>query len=175
MSVYTVRMHIKHPGASNAVPVDIEVHPEWAPLGAKRFGDLIDVNYFNDCYMYRMIPEFIVQWGIPHDPNLYSQWGDNKIQDDPVKVSNTKGTLSFATSGPNARGSQVFVNFGNNKDLDEQGFSPFAKVKDEHLSVFAACGEAKSKVDQAEGKTKGNVYFERFNSEISKITKAERI
>ena len=68
-----------------------------------------------------MVPGFIIQWGIPGDPEAYKKFGDNKIKDDPVKVSNKRGTISFATSGPHARGSQMFVNLGDNADLDGQG------------------------------------------------------
>ena len=87
----------------------------------RRFGDLLDVGYFNDCRFHRVVPDFIVQWGIPADPKVYQQWGENKIKDDPVRTSNKPGTLSFATSGPHARGSQMFVNFEDNSSLDDQG------------------------------------------------------
>lgn len=60
----------------------VDVVPEWAPLGAKRFRDLIEVGYFDKCRIYRVIPGFIIQWGICADPNMYKQWGDNKIKDD---------------------------------------------------------------------------------------------
>lgn len=127
----------------------------------RRFLDLIDAKYFDECRIYRVIPGFIHQWGIPKSPTEYKKWGDNKIKDDPVKVSNSKGTLSFATSGPDARGSQLFVNLGNNKDLDDQGFSPFAEVT-AGFELFNGCAEAKSKVDQQSGKERGNDYFSQF-------------
>ena len=93
--------------------------------------DLINAKYFDECRIYRVIPGFICQWGIPANPDMYREWGDNKIMDDPVKVSNTRGTMSFATSGPNARGSQVFINYSDdNAQLDSQGFAPFAVVVD---------------------------------------------
>ena len=87
----------------------------------RRFRELLEANYFSDCRFHRVVPGFIVQWGIPGDPALYKKFGDNKIRDDPVTVSNGEGTVSFATSGPNARGSQMFINFGDNRDLDGQG------------------------------------------------------
>ena len=105
----------------------------------------MEANYFNDCRLYRVVPGFIIQWGIPATPSEYMKWGDNKIQDDPVKVSNSRATLSFATSGPNARGSQIFVNSDKNDGLDEQGFSPFAEVT-KGFELFSGCQEAKSKV-----------------------------
>ena len=78
-----------------------------------------------------------------------------------MKLSNSKGTLTFATSGPNARGSQLFVNLNDNKDLDEQGFSPFAEVT-KGYELFLGCQEASSKVDQTTGKAEGNAYFGKF-------------
>lgn len=87
----------------------------------RRFADLVDAGYFTDCRFHRVVPGFIIQWGIPADPVAYKKWGDNKIKDDPVRTSNVQQTLSFATSGPDARGSQIFVNLSNNDGLDEQG------------------------------------------------------
>ena len=94
-----VRMTLKHANGSTA-DIDVIVHPEWAPLGAERFLQLIDAGYFNNCPLYRYIPGFIVQWGIPTEPTEWRKWGENKIPDDPVKKGNQLATLSFATSGP---------------------------------------------------------------------------
>ena len=101
---------------------------EECPPARRRFLELIDAKYYDECYVYRVIPGFICQWGVPSDPREWDKWGANKIKDDPVKVSNSPGTVTFATSGPDARGSQLFINYGDNKDLDGQGFSPFGVV-----------------------------------------------
>ena len=90
-----------HAGGPEAF-IDIVVHEEWAPIGADRFLKLVDDNYFDGCPLYRFIPEFIVQWGIPTDAAKWKKWGENKVTDDPVKMGNKKGFLSFATSGPSA-------------------------------------------------------------------------
>ena len=95
-----VRMSLQHASGAAPVDIDIVVHPEWAPLGAERFEALVKANYFNECPLYRNIPGFIIQWGIPADPSAWKQYGEKKIKDDPVKISNKLGTLSFATSGP---------------------------------------------------------------------------
>jgi len=157
-----VRLQIQNPSSGEEKAVDIEVHPEWAPLGAARFLDLVEDKYFTDCRLYRMVPGFIVQWGIPKTPAQWQKWGMNKIRDDPVTNSNKPGTLSFATSGPDARGSQIFVNFGDNSMLDEQGFAPFAELCDKEggLKFLSQCKEIKS-IDQATFKEYGNKYLEK--------------
>ena len=94
-------MTLVHAGGPEAF-IDIVVHEEWAPIGADRFLKLVDDNYFDGCPLYRFIPEFIVQWGIPTDAAKWKKWGENKVTDDPVKMGNKKGFLSFATSGPSA-------------------------------------------------------------------------
>jgi hypothetical protein len=105
-------------------------------LCARRFKELLDADYFDGCRFHRVVSDFIVQWGIPGDPGLYRKFGDNKIRDDPVKHTNARGTISFATSGPNARGSQMFINYDNNNSLDDQGsaFPPGPCVRTPALS-----------------------------------------
>ena len=89
----------------------------------RRFAELLEASYFTECRFHRVVPGFIIQWGIPADPAAYQKFGDNKIRDDPVAASNTRGTISFATSGPHARGSQMFVNLNDNSsNLDDQGY-----------------------------------------------------
>jgi peptidyl-prolyl cis-trans isomerase A (cyclophilin A) len=72
--------------------------------------------------------DFVVQFGIASDPNETSKWSSSTIPDDPVVESNTFGFVSFATSGPNTRTTQIFINLANNSRLDAEGFSPFARV-----------------------------------------------
>lgn len=143
---------------------------EECPPARRRFLELIDAKYYDECYVYRVIPGFICQWGVPSDPREWDKWGANKIKDDPVKVSNSPGTVTFATSGPDARGSQLFINYGDNKDLDGQGFSPFGVVT-KGLDVAQRFAEAKGKVDQNAGKEQGNSYFSQF-PELSVIKSA---
>jgi len=106
----------------------VEVHPEWAPLGAARFTELVQQNFFTDVRFFRVVKGFMAQFGISGDPSTAAAWRDKKIQDDPNKEHNTRGRLTFAMAGPGTRTSQIFINFGDNKFLDSQGFSPFAKV-----------------------------------------------
>jgi peptidyl-prolyl cis-trans isomerase A (cyclophilin A) len=108
----------------------IDVHQAWAPKGAARFRELVEAGYFTDVAFFRVIAGFMVQAGISGDPKLNAVWREKRIADDPVKASNTRGTVTFATSGPNTRTTQFFINFGNNSRLDGMGFAPFGKVKD---------------------------------------------
>ncbi|MGH7939984.1 MAG: peptidylprolyl isomerase [Limisphaerales bacterium] len=108
----------------------IEVTRSLAPNGADRFYNLAKSGYFTDNAFFRVVPGFMVQFGINGDPAISAKWHDADIPDDPIKGSNTRGTITFATAGPNTRTTQLFINFGNNTFLDSQGFSPFGKVTD---------------------------------------------
>ena len=122
----------------------VEVHRDWAPNGADRFYNLVKNGFYNDARFFRVIDGFMVQFGINGDPKISAVWRDANIKDDPVKQSNTRGMITFATAGPNTRTTQVFINFGDNAGLDGQGFSPFGKVvsgMDVVDSLYAGYGE----------------------------------
>jgi peptidyl-prolyl cis-trans isomerase A (cyclophilin A) len=106
----------------------VEVHRDWAPNGADRFYNLVKNGFYNDARFFRVISGFMVQFGINGDPKLSQVWRDANIKDDPVKASNKLGNITFATAGPDTRTTQVFINFGNNAGLDDQGFAPFGQV-----------------------------------------------
>jgi peptidyl-prolyl cis-trans isomerase A (cyclophilin A) len=106
----------------------IEVTRSLAPNGADRFYNLVRSGYFTDTEFFRVIPGFMCQFGIHGDPAVSAKWREANIGDDPVKGSNTRGAITFATAGPNTRTTQLFINFGDNVNLDGQGFSPFGKV-----------------------------------------------
>ncbi|MBI4564674.1 MAG: peptidylprolyl isomerase [Planctomycetes bacterium] len=106
----------------------ISVTRAWAPRGADRFYNLVQCGFYDEARFFRVIKDFMAQFGIHGDPQVSKRWRDAKIQDDPVKESNVRGMISFATAGPNTRTTQLFINFKNNSALDRQGFSPFGKV-----------------------------------------------
>ncbi len=106
----------------------VEVHRDWAPLGADRFYNLVKNGYYDNARFFRVISGFMVQFGINADPAISAPWREAHINDDPVKVSNTRGMITFATAGPNTRTTQVFINYGNNGRLDSHGFAPFGEV-----------------------------------------------
>jgi cyclophilin family peptidyl-prolyl cis-trans isomerase len=108
--------------------VVVSVHRDWAPLGADRFYELTKAGYYDGNRFFRALREFVVQFGINGDPKVNKKWSEIPIKDDPPKVSNKIGTVTFATSGPNSRSTQVFINIGDNSRLDAQGFTPFGEV-----------------------------------------------
>ncbi|MGH9486948.1 MAG: peptidylprolyl isomerase [Terriglobales bacterium] len=121
-ALYTVRFN------TTQGPFVIEVHRAWAPLGADRFYYLTRHGFYNGCAFFRVLPGFVVQWGINPDPKIAASWKNADIPDDPVTQSNTLGMITYATSGPNTRATQVYINYGNNSGLDKMGFAPFGKV-----------------------------------------------
>lgn len=106
----------------------VEVTRSLSPNGADRFYNLVKADYFKDIAFFRCIPGFMVQFGIHGDPKVAAAWREAQIPDDPVKASNTRGAITFATAGPNTRTTQMFINFADNQRLDGMGFSPFGKV-----------------------------------------------
>lgn len=109
-------------------PFVIEVTRAWAPLGADRFYNLVNSGFFEDVRFFRVIPGFMVQFGIHGVPSVATIWRSQQIKDDPVKQSNKRGYITFATAGPNTRTTQLFINFVDNAGLDNQGFAPFGRV-----------------------------------------------
>jgi peptidyl-prolyl cis-trans isomerase A (cyclophilin A) len=106
----------------------VEVHRDWAPLGANRFYNLVRYGYFTNASFFRVVPGFVVQFGLSADPAVNKVWDHATIQDDPVLQSNKRGSLVFATAGPNTRTTQLFINYADNARLDGMGFAPFGTV-----------------------------------------------
>src|SRR3954449_7815584 len=108
-------------------PVIVEVHKAWAPKGVQRFYELVNDHYFDGARFFRIVPNFIVQFGMAGDPAMGRKW-DKNITDDPVTQTNRAGSVTFATAGPNTRTTQLFINLRSNQMLDGQGFAPFGMV-----------------------------------------------
>jgi peptidyl-prolyl cis-trans isomerase A (cyclophilin A) len=147
-------------------PFVVEVHRDWAPRGADRFYNLVKNGFYDNARFFRVIEGFMVQFGINGDPSVAAAWRDADIKDDPVKQSNGRGTITFATAGPNTRTTQVFINFGDNAGLDGQGFSPFGKVVSGMEVVdqlYGGYGEGAPNgngPDQGRIQSQGNAYLE---------------
>jgi len=153
----------------------VEVHPDWAPRGAARFAELVDKKFFDEARFFRVISGFMAQFGIAGDPAVNREWKDKMIQDDPVKAKNSRGRMTFATSGPNSRTTQLFVNFHDNLGLDGQGFAPFAEVVDGMEVVdklYSGYGEGAPSgrgPSQSTINSQGNAYLKRHFPKLSYI------
>jgi len=106
----------------------VDVQRAWAPIGADRFYNLVKNGFYDNCRFFRVLDGFMAQFGINGDPAIQTAWRNSNLKDDPVKESNKRGYITFATGGPNTRTTQVFISFGDNASLDRQGFSPFGRV-----------------------------------------------
>jgi peptidyl-prolyl cis-trans isomerase A (cyclophilin A) len=132
----------------------IEVHRDWSPNGADRFYNLVKNGFFDDVRFFRVIPGFMVQFGMHGDPAVQAAWSRARIQDDPVKQSNKRGSITFAKPGaPNARTTQVFINFADNANLDSQGFAPFGQV----TSGMDVVDKINAKYGATPGNDQGNI------------------
>jgi peptidyl-prolyl cis-trans isomerase A (cyclophilin A) len=136
----------------------VDVTRAWSPLGADRFYNLVKAGFYDDAGFFRVVPGFVVQFGLHGDPAVNKAWKRARIKDDKVLESNKRGTMVFATSGPNSRTTQVFINFGDNPNLDGMGFSPFGKVRD-MKNVDAITAEYGQKPNQGRITLQGNEYL----------------
>ena len=145
----------------------IEVNREWAPLGADRFFNLVRHGYYDGARFFRVLPDFVVQFGIPADTLLSRTWREQYIADDSVTEQNLPGTVSFATAGPDTRTAQVFINVADNRRLDPLGFAPFGRVvegMDVVRGFYSGYGEGAprgSGPDQDRMEAEGVAYLER--------------
>jgi peptidyl-prolyl cis-trans isomerase A (cyclophilin A) len=149
----------------------IEVHRAWAPAGADRFYSLVKIGFFEDIAFFRVIPNFMAQFGIHGDPAVTKAWRAATIQDDPVVQSNERGYITYAkTRRPNSRTTQLFINLKDNKGLDRQGFAPFGKVVEgmDVVDSISKIGEGAPRgPGPAQGRiqSQGNAYLkEKFSS-----------
>lgn len=159
--------------------IKIQLRPEWAPRGVARFEELTEQSFWNECRIFRVLPGFVAQFGIHGNPRIQSQWRSAHIPDDPVKVSNKRGTVVFATAGPNTRTSQIFINTRDqgNAFLDKQNFSPIGEVTEGMDIVdrfYAGYGEgapAGTGPHQGLIQQKGNAYLQQGFPKLSYISK----
>lgn len=166
-------------------PFVIEVHRDWAPKGADRFYNLVKNGYYDDCRFFRVISGFMVQLGINGTPATQAVWREAKITDDPVKESNKRGYVTFATAGPNTRTTQFFINFGDNTNLDKPGacgagcaFAPFGQVTsgmDVVDKLYSGYGEGAPRgrgPEQGRIQSEGNAYLVKDFPKLDYVKKA---
>jgi homoserine O-acetyltransferase len=157
----------------------VESRREWAPRGADRFYNLARAGFFDDSRFFRVRAGFVAQFGIPGDPRVAAVWRDQAMADDPVRQSNTRGTVSYAMTGPGARTTQLFVNLDDNSRLDAEGFAPVGRVVEGMQvvdSLYAGYGESAGGGMRG-GKqgpvfAGGNAYLDREFPKLDKLLKA---
>jgi peptidyl-prolyl cis-trans isomerase A (cyclophilin A) len=141
----------------------VDVTREWSPNGADRFYNLVKNGFYDGVKFFRVVPNFVVQFGIHGDPSLASMWLRSNIMDDPVKGSNKRGFVTYAKSGaPHSRSTQVFINLRDNDRLDSMGFAPFGQVTtgmDVVDKLYGGYGEQTTSL-QGEIAAQGNAYLE---------------
>lgn len=156
----------------SAPPIVMEVIRSWAPKGVDRFYSLMKDGFYNQAGLFRVVPDFVLQFGIAASPAETEKW-NTIITDDPVVMSNTNWTVSYATAGPDTRTTQIFINYIDNSRLDSMGFSPFARVVsgfETALSVVNPTPGDSNGVDQDEYTAKGNDWLLQSCPDISLIT-----
>jgi len=152
----------------------VTVHRAWSPLGADRFYNLVQAHFFDGVTFFRVVKGFVVQFGISPYPAVSKAWQSANIGDDPVKTSNTPGTITYADAGPGTRTTQVFVNLGNDASLDAQGFSPFGRVTTGMSVVkklYGGYGD-KPTSDQQQISAQGNAFLQKTFPKLDHIRTA---
>jgi len=160
---------------STDVPGDfvINVTRAWAPLGADHFKALVEGGFYKSpAAFFRVVPNFVVQFGLSGDPTTNAKWKAS-IKDDPVKKSNVKGTITYADAGPNTRSTQLFINYADNSRLDGMGFAPFGTVvsgMDIVEKIYNPTPGVSGGVDQGEYESKGQAWIKKTYPKINSIT-----
>lgn len=162
----------------------IEVHRDWAPMGAARFEELVRVKYFDDSRFFRVVAGRWAQFGIAGKPEVARAWRDRTIKDDPLRQSNARGFVAFANTGPDTRSTEVFINLGDNsaRNDKEAGFAPFGKVVEGMEVVdrlYSGYGESSGGGMRA-GKQErmfeeGNAWLDREFPKLSRLVKIRLI
>ena len=153
----------------------VEVHRSWAPLGVNRFYNLAKNGYYDDTRIYRVITDFMAQWGISGDPIMNAVWQRESVTDDPVTQSNTRGRITFATAGRHTRTTELFISYKDNSFLDSQGFAPFGEVVEGMEvvdSFYAGYGETVPRGTgpyAAMAMARGNEYLDADFPELTRI------
>jgi peptidyl-prolyl cis-trans isomerase A (cyclophilin A) len=147
------------------------VHKSWAPKGADRFYNLVKYGFFDGTRFFRVVPNFMVQFGMNGDPAIQAPWQDADIPDDPVTQGNKRGTMTFANRGPNTRSSQVFINFKDNAFLNDR-FAPFGEIVSGMEAVDKINAEYREDPDQGLIQRQGNAYLMKSFPRLDYVKKA---
>ena len=190
--LFTIQIDSQKP--EDLSELEVEVRPDWAPIAAERFRDLVELGFYTNAPFFRVLPGYVAQFGVSSDPKLNKQWMYCDTTDEEAKRNckpglpdesrtqpNKKGTLSFASSGKNSRRTQIFINLANNDGppnfLDAQNFVPFARIvrgmEPENNIPKRLNGEYGGKVNQGKAAYYGGKYFEAVFPKLSVIRDAK--
>jgi len=151
----------------------VEVHREWAPIGADRFYNLVKNGFYDGTRFFRVRPGFMAQFGINGDPSIQNEWQRAFLRDDPVTQKNLRGFVSFTTEGrPQSRFTQIFINYADNSRLDADGFAPFGQVISGMEVVDKLFSPADPQPDQRRILREGNDYLQKEFPRLDFVKKA---
>src|SRR5262245_56517280 len=156
----------------------VSVTRAWAPLGADRFYNLVKHHFYDNAAFFRVVPSFVVQFGISPTPAVSAAWKHTEIKDDPVTQTNKRGALTFATAGPNTRTTQVFISLKDNARLDSMGFAPFGVVDGNGMNVVEMMYEGygdSSGPDQDQIEKQGDPYLKKGWPKLDYIKSASLV
>jgi peptidyl-prolyl cis-trans isomerase A (cyclophilin A) len=156
----------------------VTVHRDWAPIGAERFYNLVKHHFYDNGSFFRVVPGFVVQFGLSAYPPVNAAWKKANLQDDPVKQSNKRGYLTFATAGPNTRTTQVFISLKDNARLDGMGFAPFGAVDGTGMKVVEMLYDQygdEAGPDQGQIEAQGKPYIDKGWPKLDSIKSATLI
>ena len=158
---------------TSAGTITLELLRSWSPKGVDRFYQLVNEGYFTDVRFFRVVPKFVAQFGMHPDPATNRKWKEANLMDEPVTHGNARGTLTFATAGPNTRANQFFLNLVDNKQLDAAGFTPIGRVVAGLKVVDALYSGYGETPDQSSIGAEGNAYLTKDFPKLDYIKSAK--
>jgi peptidyl-prolyl cis-trans isomerase A (cyclophilin A) len=159
----------------------VVAHRSWAPVGVDRFYYLVQNRFYDENRFFRVLPNFVAQFGLPADPRVAAAWKGRVIADDRVRQSNRRGTVSFAHGGPRTRTTQLFINLTDNRRLDDlppMGFAPIGRVISGMTVVdrlYSGYGEGPPRgkgPSQDSIAARGNAYLDRKFPRLDRVRSA---
>ena len=157
-------------------PFVVRVHREWAPAAADRFYDLCLAGYYHNQRFFRVVPGFVVQWGIHGYPAVSAAWRDATFADEPRTQPNRRGSVAFAAAAvADSRTTQVFINLTDNAFLNDLGFAPFGEIvegMDVVEKLYTGYGETPSE-QQPDIQLRGNAFLDAEYPKLDSIVTVE--
>jgi peptidyl-prolyl cis-trans isomerase A (cyclophilin A) len=160
----------------------VTVREKKAPLAAVRFKAMVHSGFFDGCTFFRVLPGFVVQFGLSGNVTRQHEWDVQGLLRDETRVDqpdwNARGTMAFVNSGANSRGTQIFVNYDDNHALDAKGTLapvPFARVVSGMATLDAVYSGYRERPRQANIRARGDAYLKAEFSRLSYIVSAQQV